>query len=180
MLRRFKKIGDRLIEPAWIGDARERHLSRILNVILLVLLTWGILFEVQSKTDKRPSMADTTLVLIMIGLLTLAYYSEPPGTDSRQPPCSLLDFFITPTFVAILLQDFRNVSDLSVLYYLIIAILMSELFFSMRGLCDYCGGYPYRGICHFTPGSQTPKRFLLFLLVSSAYSLAFPVTTVAR
>src|SRR5512133_339506 len=107
VLRRFKKIGDWLIEPAWIGDARDRHLSRILNVILLVLLAWGILFEVQSKTDKRPSMADTTLVLIMIGLLTLAYILNRQG-QFRAATLLTLGLLIAPSFVAILLQDFRN------------------------------------------------------------------------
>src|SRR5512147_1034946 len=72
----------RFIEPAWIGDARERHLSRILNVILLILLAWGILFEIQSKVAKRPSTTGDTLALIMIGLLVLAYLLNRRGLFS--------------------------------------------------------------------------------------------------
>jgi hypothetical protein len=34
MLHWFNKVWEGLIEPAWIGDAAERHLSCVLNVIL--------------------------------------------------------------------------------------------------------------------------------------------------
>ena len=132
VLRRFKKIGDWLIEPAWFGDARERHLARVLNVILLVLLTWGILFEVQSKTDTQPSTTGATLVLIMIGLLALAYILNRQG-QFRTATLLTLGLLIGSTLAAAQLQDFQSANDLSVLYYLIIAIVMSDLFFSMRG-----------------------------------------------
>lgn len=52
MIRWFNKIWEGLIEPAWIRDARECHLSRVLNVILLIFLAWGILFEIVDSTPK--------------------------------------------------------------------------------------------------------------------------------
>jgi len=47
MIHGLAKVWKGLVEPAWIGDARERHLSRILNVILLILISWGIIVEIQ-------------------------------------------------------------------------------------------------------------------------------------
>jgi diguanylate cyclase (GGDEF)-like protein len=119
----FKKVWDGLIEPAWIGDARERQLSRILNVILLLLLVWGIIFEIRSRL---------ALPLIMISLLALAYILNRRGQFSAAGLLTL-GLLIGSTFASVLMQNFRDANDLSVLYYLIIAIVMSELFFSMRG-----------------------------------------------
>ena len=48
IMRRLTAIRDGLIEPAWTGDARDPQSSRILNIILLLLLLWGLVFEVQS------------------------------------------------------------------------------------------------------------------------------------
>ncbi len=128
----FKKAGQRLIEPAWIGDARERHLSRILNIILLVLLAWGILFAIQSKVAKRFSTAENILALIMIGLLALAYVLNHRG-QFHAATLLTLGLLIGSTFTAVLMQNLAGITNLSVLYDLILAILMSELFFSMRG-----------------------------------------------
>ncbi|HSB00771.1 MAG TPA: diguanylate cyclase [Anaerolineales bacterium] len=132
VLHWFKKVGDRFIEPAWIGDARERQLSRILNVILLILLVWGILFEIQPKADKRLFTAGDTLGLIMIGLLALAYILNRRGQFSAATLLTL-GMLIASTFVSALMQNLRGANTLSVLYYLIIAIVLSELFFSMWG-----------------------------------------------
>ncbi|RPJ24885.1 MAG: diguanylate cyclase [Chloroflexi bacterium] len=132
MIRWFKNIWEGLVEPAWIGDARERHLSRILNVILLIFLTWGIVFEIQIRLEYRSSSTGDTPALIMISLLALAYYLNRRGHFSAAVLLTL-SLFITSTFASVLMQSFRDGNDLSVLYYLIIAILMSDLFFSMRG-----------------------------------------------
>jgi len=132
MIRWFKKVWEGLVEPAWIGDARERHLSRILNIILLIFLAWGIVFEIQSRLDNRFFTISDTLALAMIGLLALAYYLNRHGQFSASIILTL-GLFITSTFASVLTQNFRDSNNLSALYYLIIAILMSDLFFSMRG-----------------------------------------------
>ncbi len=128
----FKKVGEGLIEPAWIGNARERHLSRILNIILLILLAWGIVFEVQSRLDSRLSTTEDALGLVIIGTLALTYYLNRRGYFSAAAFLMLGLFIIFP-FTLVLLQHSSNRNNPSVLYYLMIAILMSELFFSMRG-----------------------------------------------
>ena len=132
MIRWFKKVWEGLVEPAWIGDARERHLSRILNIVLLIFLAWGIVFEVQSRLDNRFSTTSDALAPTMIGLLALAYYLNRQGQFSAAIILTL-GLFITSTFASVLMQDLRDRNNLSVLYYLIIAILLSDLFFSMRG-----------------------------------------------
>ncbi|RPJ25019.1 MAG: diguanylate cyclase [Chloroflexi bacterium] len=124
MIHWFKKVWDGLVEPAWTGDARERHLSRILNFILLIFLAWGIVFEIKSTGD--------TLALIMIGLLALAYYLNRRGNFSAALLLTL-GSFIGSTFASVLIRNLRDTNDLSVLYYLMIAIVLSELFFSLRG-----------------------------------------------
>ncbi|HMB22336.1 MAG TPA: diguanylate cyclase [Anaerolineales bacterium] len=130
VLRRFKKIGDWLIEPAWIGDARERHLSRLLNIILLTLLIWGFLLKTQSQINGWLSATGSLLTPLMISLL--AYILNRLG-QFRAAALLTLGLLIGSTIAVALLQGFQDADDLSMLYYLIIAIVMSELFLSLRG-----------------------------------------------
>ena len=132
VIRWFKKGWEGLVEPAWIGDARERHLSRVLNTILLFLLVWGIVFEIQYRLSNGLFNTEDTLALIMLGILALAYYLNRQGQFSTATILTL-GLFITATLASAFLQYWRESNDFSVLYYLIIAILMSELFFSIRG-----------------------------------------------
>ena len=132
IIRRFIKFMDRLIEPARIRDTRERHLSRTLNIILLILLLWGIGFEIQSRLSNKILNAGDLFVSITVGILALAYYLNHQG-EFRAATVLTLGLFIISTFTIALFQHLRGANNLSVLYYLIIAILMSELFFSMRG-----------------------------------------------
>lgn len=131
VVSRFKKVWEALVEPAWFGDARERHLSRVLNIILLFLLASGILFEIQSRWNTPFSSRDTQ-ALLLLGLLALAYYLNRRGHFSAAIVLTL-GLFIISTFVFVLMQNARGASEISILYYLIIAILMSDLFFSIRG-----------------------------------------------
>src|SRR5687768_13799888 len=130
LIRRFLKIWEGLVAPAWIGDARERHLSRILNSILLVLLGWGIIVEIQYSLAGRPS--GEWLILIMLATLGLAYYLNRMG-HFRSAALLTLGLFTSATFASALIQHWSGGGNLTVLYYLIIAIVMSELFFSIQG-----------------------------------------------
>jgi diguanylate cyclase (GGDEF)-like protein len=123
MLHRFKEFGNRFIEPAWIGDARERHLSRLLNIVLLILLAWSALFEIQSGH---------ALLLLLIALLGLAYFLNRQGHFSAAA-LFMLGGLIGTIFASILLQPRPDSRTLSILYYLIIPIVLSDLFLSMRG-----------------------------------------------
>ncbi len=132
VIRWFRKVWDGLVESAWIGDARERHLSRTLNVILLLLLIWEILFEVRSGLDNGLAATGDTFALITIGLLAFAYVLNRRGHFSAAALLTL-GLLVGSTFVSVLVQGFRDGNDLFVLSYAIIAIVMGDLFFSMRG-----------------------------------------------
>ena len=163
MMRWFKDVWEGLVEPAWIGDARERHLSRVLNIILLVLLTWGILFETRSALDGQPATTRDTLAFIVLGLLALSYILNHRGQFAAALILTMA-LFITTTFASVLMQNVRGTSNLSILYYLIIAILISDLFFSLRGYLVttalILGGV--FAISILDPGAET---ILLFLIV---------------
>lgn len=126
----FLGIWEGLVAPAWIGDSRERHLSRILNHILLFLLGWGIVVEVQYRLGGGP--ASDALIGAILGTLGLAYYLNRLG-HFRLAAFFTLSLFIVATFASALNQHWSGAGNLSILYYLIIAVLMSELFFSMKG-----------------------------------------------
>ena len=132
MIRRFKEVWEGLVEPAWIGDARERRLSRILNIILLMLLLWGILVEIQYRFIESPSTTNDLLALLMLGILVSAYVFNRRGAFQFSAILTV-GLFISATFAMVIIGTLRGESTLSILYYLIIAVLMSELFFSMRG-----------------------------------------------
>jgi diguanylate cyclase (GGDEF)-like protein len=132
MNRRFIKLWEGLIEPAFNRTSKDYHLARTLNIILLLLLVWGIGFEIQLRLSNRFLGAGDLFVLTTIGVLALAYYFNHTG-KFRAATVLTLALFITSTFAFAWLQHSRGLENFSILYYLIIAILMSEQFFSMRG-----------------------------------------------
>ena len=132
LIRRFLKIWEGLVAPAQMKYVKERHLSRVLNIGLLLLLIWGIATEIQSRLDNRPFSAGDALVLIMLATLGLAYYLNRTG-HFRLATILTIGLFISGTLVSAVTQQMNGTSDLSVLYYLIIAILVSELFLSLQG-----------------------------------------------
>jgi diguanylate cyclase (GGDEF)-like protein len=166
IIRWFTKIWEGLVEPARIGDAREHHLSRILNVILLTLLTWGITFEIQYRVDNRVSGPGEILTLIMIGILALAYYLNRHENFSSAIILTL-GLFITATLASAFLQHSRGDNDVSILYYLIIAILMSELFFSMRGYL-ITAAITLAGVFGISLLNQSAESIFVFLFVFCA------------
>src|SRR5689334_5942517 len=128
----FTKVWEGLVKPAYSGNKREYHLSRTLNIILLLLLAWGIGFEIQSKLSHKFLNSGDIFVFVMLGILLLAYALNRRG-QFQAATILTLGLFITSTFVFAVMQHLSGSGNFSVLYYLIIAILMSELFFSMQG-----------------------------------------------
>ena len=130
--RPFLKFWEGFIEPASSRDTREYHLSRTLNLILLLLLVWGVGFEIQHRLSHRTLNTTDGLVLSVIAILALAYGLNRRG-QLGVATILTLGLLITSTFALAVAQHLRGSSNFSVLYYLIVAVLMSELFFSMRG-----------------------------------------------
>src|ERR1044071_8604372 len=103
IIRRFVKFMDGLIEPARIRDTRERHLSRTLNIMLLILLLWGLGFEIQSRLSNKILNAGDLFVSITVGILALAYYLNHRG-EFRVATVLTLGLFIISTFTIALFQ----------------------------------------------------------------------------
>ena len=131
-IRLVTRIWEGLVKPASTGSKREYHLARTLNIILLLLIAWGIGFEIQSIFRDKFLSSEDIFVLIILGILILAYFLNRRG-QFQAATVLTLGLFITSTFVFAVAQHWRGSGNFSVLYYLIIAVLMSELFFSMRG-----------------------------------------------
>ncbi|HET6821139.1 MAG TPA: diguanylate cyclase [Anaerolineales bacterium] len=131
-MRRFTGIWEGLVEPARIGNPREHHLSRILNVILILILVWGLALEFQYRLSRLPFGRGEIVTLAMIATLILAYYLNRRGFLTIATILTLALFTIS-IFVLALFQHWSGSASLPVLYYLIIPILMGELFFSMVG-----------------------------------------------
>jgi len=66
IMRQLTAIWDGLIEPAWTGEVRDRQPSRILNIILLLLLFWGVVFEIQYRADNQLPGSGDILVLTLV------------------------------------------------------------------------------------------------------------------
>jgi diguanylate cyclase (GGDEF)-like protein len=131
-IHRITDIWEGLVEPAWVGDAKDRYPSRILNIILLLLLFWGVVFEIQYWADNQRPGSQDILVLILVGLLFLTYLLNRRGQFTAAVLLTL-GLFVTFTFVSAWFQHWRGSASLPVLYYLVIPILMSERFFSLWG-----------------------------------------------
>src|SRR5688572_28085989 len=117
VIRWFKKVWDGLVEPTSLGDAREHHLSRTLNIILLLLFTGSSVFEIQFQLDNRPFNIRDTLAILMVVILALSYYLNRLGQFSTAVLLTL-SLLIASTFAFALLQPFPTSNNLSILYYL--------------------------------------------------------------
>ena len=131
-VRWFERAWEAFIEPASTGDARERHLARLLNVILLGLLVWGMLYEIRSLWENRFSDLADFVRLLIVSMLAVAYYLNRQGRFGTAIVLTV-GLLIASTFAAVLLRNVSAGTDLSILYYLIVAVLLSDLFFSIRG-----------------------------------------------
>jgi diguanylate cyclase (GGDEF)-like protein len=132
IVRRITATWEGLVESAWVGGARDRRSSLILNIILLLLLLWGVVFEIQYRADHPQPGGGDILVLTLAGLLVLAFSLNRRGQFSAAVLLTLA-VFVASTFVSALFQHWRGSASLPVLYYLVIPILINEQFFSMKG-----------------------------------------------
>jgi diguanylate cyclase (GGDEF)-like protein len=130
--RRFIDFWKGVVEPAWIGDARERHLARILNIILILLFGWGLVLKIHYSVNRGALDTGEILTLGALAVLALAYMLNRYGQVSLAAILTL-STLMTATFTYVLIQQARGVPSLAALYYLIIALLIGELFFSIRG-----------------------------------------------
>jgi diguanylate cyclase (GGDEF)-like protein len=162
-MRRFIGIWEGLVEPARTVNPREHHLSRLLNVILLLLLVWGLVFEFQYRLLHQPFGMGEAITLMMIGVLALAFALNRRGRLTGAM-IHTLTLFVMSIFILALFQHQSGSASLSILYYLIIPILMSELFFSMRGYLA-AAGLILAGVLGLSVLSPTAGMIFVFLLI---------------
>src|SRR5215216_548281 len=132
IIRRLSKTWKRWVEPKQFRDVREYRLARTLNVSLLFLIAWGLVAEILFRLSKKPIGTEEILTLAMTASLMLSYFLNYSGYFYK----AILVAVITLSGVIFIMagaQRFTAAGGESVLYYLIVVILMSELFFSMKG-----------------------------------------------
>ena len=161
-MRRFIGIWEGLVEPARSVTPKEHHLSRLLNVILILLLVWGLVFEIEYRLNRQPFGIGETVTLAMIGVLALAYALNHRGYVTGATILTLT-LFVMSIFILALFQHWNSTS-LSILYYLIIPILMSELFFSMSGYLT-SAGLTLAGVLGLSLLNPTAGTIFVFLLI---------------
>src|SRR5258706_1160684 len=132
MIEWLSGIWEGLVQSTGIEDARERYLSRILNSIVLVLVIWGAFVEGQYRLNGDSFTIRDVSILITLAILGLAYYLNHGG-HFLWATILTLALFVSAIFVSAALQYSSGIDDLSVLYYMIIAILIGELLLSLRG-----------------------------------------------
>ena len=169
--RPFLKFWEGLIEPASSERAREYHLSRTLNLILLLLLIWGIGFEIQHRLNNKTFNTTDGLVVGLVVVLALAYGLNRHGQLGAATILTL-GLLITSSFALAFSRHLSGSADFSVLYYLIVAVLISELFFSMRGylitVTVIMAGL--LSISLLNPGAQMVLVFLFIFCVLIGFS----------
>src|SRR6266545_8099691 len=118
----FKRIWGGLVEPTRVKPIRERQLTRLLNIVLLFLVAWGILIAIHNRLKPNSATIGSPMMIIMLGFLGLAYYLNRNGYFT--PAITLtLGLLITTDFISAFNQRQLELGSPSVLYYLIIAIL---------------------------------------------------------
>ncbi len=165
-MRHLAEIWEGLVEPLSANDVRERRLARILNVILLLLMIWGLVCVIVSRSSDRSSGRSEVLALTMTGILTLAYSLNRAGNFGAARVLTI-GLFSAATFAAALLEHRSGSASLSVLYYLIIPILMSELFFTVRSYSIFVG-LILTGALGLSLLNPAAGRIFVFMLVSCA------------
>lgn len=120
------------VEPTHMHDVREHRLVRALNTALIVLITCGIAAEILFRLNKKPMQISEVLILITVAGLLISYFMNRSGYYSAALILAISALSLS-ILLAALAQHFHGREDLSTLYYLIIVVLMSELFFSLWG-----------------------------------------------
>ncbi len=110
----------------------EHQLARALNVALIFLITWGVAAEILHRFEHKPVGGEDILTILLISSLGFSYFLS--RSNHFQIALILTITILSgAAFGFALIQNFRMENNLSALYYLIIVILMSGLFLSMRG-----------------------------------------------
>jgi len=148
-----------------VNDTGEKHLARALHVSLLFLIAWGILTHMIFRFDPDPTGMGSPLTILMVVSFGLSFFLN---RSHRFIPALILAIvtLTAATFALTLVQAAGNDNSASTLYYLVIVILMSELFLPTRGFILVIS-IVFAGLLGIQLWLQDITTVLLFLLTVS-------------
>src|SRR5690348_11263518 len=113
-IRLVTRIWEGLVKPVSTGSKGEDNVARTLTIIRLLLIAWGIGCEIQSIFRDKFLSSEDIFVLIILGILILAYFLNRRG-QFQAATVLTLGLFITSTFVFAVAQHWRGSGNFSVL-----------------------------------------------------------------
>ena len=170
ILQSFLKLWHKLVKPSIELNEEDRPLSRVLNGMLLILLVIGGIAHAEYIVRRNQINTSDWIVIAGLILFVMAY-----GLNRRGHLMAALTLvfsaFIAGTFAALVLQ--REITrSTPVLFYLIIPLLMGELFLSLRGYI-IIAGLILAGILGLVfIGLNVVDLFSFFFLFSALIALA--------
>jgi diguanylate cyclase (GGDEF)-like protein len=147
-------------------NARDAQFSRLLNIILLCLFAVSLVSEARYRLLGETVNARDVIVLFILAALAFAYAVNHRGYLFLAT-VTTLGLFIAATFAFAVLQHVQGVNDLTILHYLIIAILIGEQFLSTRGYLVTIS-IIFAGVVGLSLVNPAARAILPFLLIFCA------------
>jgi diguanylate cyclase (GGDEF)-like protein len=166
IIRWLLRIWEGLVPPTTTNKMGERRPVQALSIALLFLINWAILAEIMYRYSNKPVAVGELLTISLILCFVFSYVLNRRG---RFQPALIISIIALTgaTFAVVLIAHLHAQSNSSVLYYLIIVILMSELFFSIRGYV-LCTSLILLGVLGIYLLDKNTASVFQFLLVFSA------------
>src|SRR4029453_5199165 len=131
ILQSILRLWHRLVEPSKELNEEDRLLSRVLNGVLLILVVVGGIAHIEYIIRQNQINISDWIVIAGLILFVVAYGLNRQGYLMTALTL-VFGAFIIGTFATLFLKREITGSTL-VLFYLIIPILIGELFLSLQG-----------------------------------------------
>ena len=170
IIQAFLKLWHRLVKPSKELNEEDRPLSRVLNGVLLILVVVGGITDIEYIIRRNQINISDWIVITALILFVIAYSLNRHGYLMTALTL-VLSAFIVGTFAVLVLQP-EITPSAPLLFYLIIPILMGELFLSLRGYV-VIAGLILAGILGLVfTGLNVIDLFSFFLIFSTLIGLA--------
>ena len=170
IVQSFQNRWQSLVEPSSELGELDRHLSRVLNAGLLVLIIAGGIAQTEFMIRSSQISTPDRVVITALLLLGISYGLNRRGYF-RVATILALTTFMAGIFITKYLSP-GNANGISVLFYLIIPILMGEFFLSLRGYL-VLDGLILGGILSLVSiNLETVDIFFFFLIFSALVGVA--------
>lgn len=170
VIQSIPKLWSRLVEPSPQLDEESRPLSRVLNGMLLILVTIGGIGQTEYIARQNQITPPDIIVIVVLLLFGGAYGLNRTGYFT--PAIALvLAAFIGGIFGTLVL-NYTGIQNASLLFYSIIPLLMGEFFLSMRGYTLAAGLILLAILGLVFVGWDVVDLFSFFLIFSALIGLA--------